>query len=517
MPEKFLGLDIGTESVKAVLLSRGFRGGGTITGVRRVGIAEAGGVAEALEQLFSDPLLAGAICVASLPAALFSFRNIQLPFRDERKIGQTIVFAVEPLIRQPLDSVLIDYTFAERGKVSKLFAAIAERSLIDDRRALLSSWVRETAVLDIDVVPLASALIHKARQNVHKQDFPACALLIDIGLKDTTAVFAGREGISHIRHFYFGGQSATDTLARTLGLDPVAAEELKIKGELTQEGQEALARLFAPFFAELKNTVSFLQQKGQIPELPARVILTGGGAWTPGIAEGLSALFGVSVGKTDLLAAGEFAIDEKSRLAWDGAVMDQALALAARSPGKGTGFNFLKREQETRADSGEIRGILKKAAIAAGVIIVLAGLELGLGDYAMRLRLSLLKKDVLTEFKKIDPETTRIVDPVVQLKGKIAESKKLTAGIGEALSASSALDLFREISAMAQPEITLASLALEEDAVVLKGEAPNFDAMDAFKKKLETSRYVKTVTVGSTSLLKEGKGVEFNLKAARKR
>jgi hypothetical protein len=41
--------------------------------------------------------------------------------------------------------------------------------------------------------------------------------------------------------------------------------------------------------------------------------------------------------------------------------------------------------------------------------------------------------------------------------------------------------------------------------------------MDAFKKKLEVSKYVKSVTVGSTSLLKEGKGVEFNLKAARKK
>jgi hypothetical protein len=300
-------------------------------------------------------------------------------------------------------------------------------------------------------------------------------------------------------------------------IEPKAAEQLKIEEKLSEDGLAALDLLFAPFFAELKNTVSFLQQKGQIPELPARIILTGGGARTPGLTAGISELFAVPVETADLLAAGEFAIDDRLRPSWDGAVMDQALALAARPLGKGTGFNFLQREQETRADSGELRGILKKAAVVVGVIVVLAAFELGLGDYAMRIELSRLKKEVVSEFKKIDPETTKIVDPVVQIRGKIVESKKLTAGIGDALSSSSALDIFRDISSAAQPEISLASFSLEEDAVVLKGAAPNFDTMDAFKKKLEASKYVKTVSVGATSLLKDGKGVDFNLKVARKK
>jgi hypothetical protein len=478
MPEKFVGLDIGAGSVKAVLLVRGFRGGGRVTAFSRVGIAEAGGVAEALTTLFSDPAFAGAICLSSLSSALFSYRNVQLPFSDSRKIAQTIAFAVEPLIRQPLDSVLIDHVVAGKGKQTKVFAAIADRSLIDDRRSLMAPHVRELATLDVDAVPLASFLLQKP-------DFPVCALLLDIGLRDTTAVFAGRGGIFLVRHFYFGGQEAADSMAL--------------------------------FFTELKNTISFLQQKGQIPELPTRIILTGGASRMPGLSAGLAEHFGAPVDSADLLAAGGFAMDDALRASWDGAVMDQALALAARPTGKGTGFNFLKREQETRVDSGEMRGIIRKGAIAAGVIAVLAAIELGLGDYAMRLHLARLKKDVIAEFKKIDPEATKIVDPVVQLKGKIAESRKLTAGVGEALASSSALDMFRDISTAAQPEIVLSNLSLDDDAISLKGEAPNFDAMDAFKKKLEGSKYVKSVTVGSTSLLKEGKGVEFNLKAARKR
>ena len=43
MPERILGLDIGGGSVKAVLLSRGFRGGYRVIGFRGIDIAAAGG------------------------------------------------------------------------------------------------------------------------------------------------------------------------------------------------------------------------------------------------------------------------------------------------------------------------------------------------------------------------------------------------------------------------------------------------------------------------------------------
>ncbi len=509
MPEKFLGLDIGSESVKAVLLSRGLRGAGSIDGARRIGIAEAGGIAEALKQLFSDETFGGAICISALPSSSFSFRNLQLPFREEKKIRQTIAFTVEPMIHQPIDGVLIDYTTAGQAKQTRLFAAIVEKRLIGERKTLLAPYVRETAVIDVGAVPLASFLSQQP-------DFPSCALILDIGLNDSTAVFAGKGRIYHIRHFYFGAQKAGNAIAHALGVEPKVAEEIKNKGEFSPEVIEAFGKICEPFFTELKNTAVFLDDKGQIPELPTRIILTGGGAQTPVIAESLSKLFFVTVEKTDLLATGGFRIDEALRPSWDPAIMDQALALAARPLGKGAGFNFLKREQEIRGDKGKLGGIVKKTMAAAGVIVVMAGIELGLDDYGMRLRLARLKKDVISEYRKIDPETTRIVDPIVQIKGKIAEAKKLSAGRGNA-SATTVLDIFREISAVAPQEILLNTLSLDESDVVLKGEAPNFDAMDAFKKKLEGSKYIKMVTPGATSLMKEGKEVEFNLKVMMKR
>ena len=509
MAEKMIGIDIGAGSVKAVILSRGFRGGHRILGVRRIEIHEAGGVPEALAQLFADRAFCGAVCVTALSPGLLSFRNIRLPFRDKKRIGQTLAFALEPLIQQPLDGVFIDYTVIGRAEPSEIFAVLAERECIRERTTLLAPYVRDTAVIDIDAVPLASLLMQRP-------GFPASALLLDIGVRDATAIFAGKGRIFHVRHFRFGGGTATGAIASALRIDFPAAESMK-HGELPEAAEAALREVRDRFLTELKNTQAFLLDRGSIPEAPSRIILTGGGALTPGIAEGLSRIFSVSVEKTDLLASGGFEIGAALRRSWDPAIMDQSLALAARPMGKGSGFNFRQRESEARAGYGAFRGRLKIGAVAVFIILLLGGIEIGLDDYGARLRLAQLKKESITEFRKHVPDTTRIVDPTVQLQGKIAEAKKLAAGMNNTTTALTVLDLLRELSALAPPELLVTSLTLDGAAVGLKGEARNFDAVDNIKKIFANSKYIKTVTIGSTNLMKQGTGVEFDLKVILKK
>lgn len=510
MPENILGLDIGTSSLKAVVLTRRFRGGHRIVAARRIEIQSPGGLPEALQQLFADQAFRGSVCVTAVSPALLSFRNLQLPFRDEKKIGQTLAFALEPLIQQPLDGVFIDYRVTAKGEQSEIFAAIVDRSLVGERTALLSPHVRDTAVIDIDAVPVASFLLQKA-------DFSSYALLLDIGALGTTAIFAGKRKILHIRHFRFGGEMATRAIAEALQVDCAAAEKLKKTGELPEGAGAALQEICGRFFSDLKNTQAFLRGQQGIDEGPARIILTGGGSRTPGIAEGLSRFFAVHVEQANLLAAGGFEIDAALGSSWDAVVMDQALALATRPLGRGSGFNFRQRASEARKGYGELRGRLKKGSVVALVILLLAGIELGLEDFGDRLRLEALKKEIHAEFKKRVPEATRIVDPVAQLKGKIAEAKKLASGMGDATSAMTVLDLLREISSLAPPDLLLTSLTLDGDTVGIKGEARNFDAVETVKKMFANAKYVKTVTIGSTNLVKQEKGVEFDLKIILKR
>lgn len=510
LAEKIVGLDIGAGSIKAVALSRGLRGKSRILGFRRIEIPEEGGTAAALSELFADPPFRGAVCVTALPSGQLSFRTVRLPFKDDKRIGQTLAFAIEPLIQQPLEAVFIDYTVTGRAEFSEIFTAVADRAQVAERTALLAPHVRQTAVIDVETVPLASHLAKGA-------GFPTCALLLDIGLRHTTAVFAGKGRILHVRHFGFGSETAGHAVAHSLGIGRSEAEALLDGGELPEAARAAVREVCDRFFSELFNTQTYLLDQGGIPEPLSGIILAGGGARMAGIAEGLSRLFKVAVERTNLIASGGYEIPPALHSAWDPEVMDQALAMAVRPLGKGSGFNFHQRESESRAGYGEFRGRMKQAAVVVGLIALLGGIELGLDDYGARIRLGQLKGEITAAYRKVDPQATRIVDPVVQLRGKIAEAKKLAAGVGDAAAAATALDLLREISVLAPPELLVTSLTLDGDAVGLKGEAKNFDAVDTVKKTFANSKYFKTVTIGSTTLTRQGTGVEFDLKVILKK
>jgi Tfp pilus assembly PilM family ATPase len=510
MPERILGLDIGSGSVKAVLLSRGFRGGYRVLGFRRIDTAAAGGLTEALEQLFAGDAFRGAVCVSALHAGMLSFRNIRLPFRDDRKIRQTLAFALEPAIQTPLEEVFIDYTHAGGAGESEIFAALAPRTLVGERTELLKPYVRETAVIDISAVPLTLRLTRdKGGQET--------LLLLDIGASDTTAVFARGGRILHIRHFPFGGEMATRAIATALNSDFAEAEEMKRSGEIPPAVAAAIDEVCRRFCIELINTRTSLLWQGAIAQAPALVLLTGGGSRTPGLEAILAESFPVPVERADLLAEEGIQIEETLRQSWDPAVMDQALALAARPMVKGSGFNFRQLASEARVGYGEFRDCLKKGVMAAVIILILAGVEIGLDDYGSRLHLASLRQDITTEFKKSYPDATRIVDPVAQLRGKIAEARKLSAGMGDAATEATVLDLLKEISSFAPANLLLTSFSLDGDAIGLKGEARNFDAVEAFKKAFANSKYFKTVTIGSTGMMKQGSGVEFDLKVTLKK
>ena len=86
MPERILGLDIGASSVKAVLLSRGFRGGYRVLGFRRIdtrcGGRSPGGPASSSSRMQT---FRGSVCVTALPAgaALLPEHPASLPRRPE--------------------------------------------------------------------------------------------------------------------------------------------------------------------------------------------------------------------------------------------------------------------------------------------------------------------------------------------------------------------------------------------------------------------------------------------------
>ncbi|MBE9547104.1 MAG: pilus assembly protein PilM [Proteobacteria bacterium] len=511
MPEKILGLDIGEYSIKAVQITAGLKGY-QVTGFSLIDIKEAGGSQEALKKLFENDNLKSGICITSLPAKSFSFRNIKLPFKDKKKIGQTIAFELEPLIPYPAHDVLIDYIIVDRSDQSEIFAAATVKSGVGELVKLLEEHHAEVSIIDIDAVPVASKLLTMENSSnsplIKGEEY---GLLLDIGAEDTAGILFKEGKIFQIRRYPFGGDKITGAVARALNIEFANAEKKKRKGDTAEAGEE-ISGVCHKFFLEVKNTLQFLKWNGYIDKEPSKIFLTGGGALYPGIREELREHFSVPVDMVDISATDNIQMEGTTRKSWNPMLMNQALALATRETKKGAGFNFRRGEFELKRKYEKFKKDFRWAAALALIVMFACGIDLYIDYHYDRLYLNKLKHEIITVFKKTCPEVTRIVDPVQQMKVKIAELRKSSTGLNGANVTT--LHILKDISRLV-PESTdflITRFTFDGKSIEIKGETDNFNAVDNIKTDLGKSNYFKNVATSSASRIKKGKRVGFDLR-----
>ena len=513
VPEKILGLDIGKYYIKAVQLTAGLKGY-QITGSSLIEIKEAGGVQEVLKKLFENDNLKSGICITSLPVKSFSFRNIKLPFKDKKKISQTIAFELEPLIPYPAHDVLIDYVIVDRVDQSEILAAATLKSGVGELVKLLEEHHTEVSIIDIDAISVASKLLtmgNSSNTPLIKEE--ECGLLLDIGAEDTAGILFKENKVFHIRHYPFGGNTITGVVARALNVEFADAEKKKREGD-TAEVREEISKICHRFFLEVKNTLQFLKWNGYIDKEPSKIFLTGGGALYPGIPKELTAHFSVPVDMVDISSTDDIKMDGRTRRDWNPMLMNQALALATRETKKGVGFNFRRGEFELRKKYEKFKKDFRWVAALAIIVMFAFGVNVFVDYHYDRLYLNKLKHEITDIFKKTCPEVTRIVDPVHQLKVKIAEAQKSSMGLSGIGSGSVALNILKDISGIVSKstDFIITSFAFDGAFVEIKGETDNFDTVDNIKTDLDKSSYFKNVTTSSASRIKKGSRVGFDLR-----
>jgi general secretion pathway protein L len=507
MAKHILGLDIGKSCLKAVLIEAGLRGSMRIVAWEKVEFTGTGGIREALRRIQEVPVLTVPACQSSLAARGFSFRNLKLPFKDRKKILQTLPFELESQIPHPVENVLIDFTVVGQAQGSDLFTAVIPKAEVQERIALLAEYGFDAETLDVDTVPVAARLMADAPVD-------SLNLLLDVGASDTTGVFFKEGRILQVRSFPFGGDHVTNALSGALGISFVEAEARKRRGD-TAQAEEQITEACRKFFASLKNTISSLRMSGLVDEDPATVWLTGGGGLYRNLAEELSRVLAAPVERVNVTQLAGIKPVGGADAGWDSMIMNGALALALRPLSKGPGFNF--RQGDLRRKGVPFKfdlGIdLKRAGAVTALILLLAGGDVTLSHYADKTRLDQLKAETTTLLQQNFPEVTRVVDPAQQFRTKIAEAKRLATASRGAASGGSVLGVMKDLSEQV-PEASdflITALVFDGDRVDIRGEATGFDAAETIKKQLEKTGRYATVAV-SSSTVKQGSRVEFELK-----
>lgn len=500
MSEKtILGLDIGPRQIKAALIKTGRKV--RIGALETIDIRQCGSPEAALQQLRERNLEYGS-CIASVHPGRLSLRNISMPFRDERKIRQTIAFELEPLIPYPIEEAVIDFTItpsagATAGNAAGVLAAVAPKGIIRDRIQLLENYVQELSIIDVDAFPLAARLA--------KSNPGGCALLIDIGAEKSSSFILNGGRVCNIRSFDFGGDTLTSIIAEAAGLSFEEAERKKISGDFAsfKDRTDDACRKFA---SEVKGTLEMLRLSGQAAD-PGKVMFTGGGSLYPAMREIFQAVFAAPAVFADLTEIEDFEIDSGAP-AW-GLQFNNALALALRGTKKSPGLNFRRNGFELEKHALKLQRDLRWAAVMIAVSLSVLVIDQALGYYLDYIKLKKLKSTIISVFQASCPEVTKIVDPVQQLKTKISESKKISVGSGPL-----SLDLLKDISA-AVPQsagLLISNLTYDGERIEMRAETTSFDTAEEVKKSLAGSRYFTNVNIGSADMAKRGGKVEVAIR-----
>jgi type IV pilus assembly protein PilM len=189
--------------------------------------------------------------------------------------------------------VSIDYEVIEEDESGRLtvFAIAAKNDLI-------ANYVKLFKLAGMELQSIESPAV--AMRRVLKQIATASAatILVDIGEKYSDIISFKGGNIYFARSMPVGGESLTRAISVNLGLDEASAEEYKkaygIK-EMELEGKikNAIMPVFSSMAEEIRRAMALYGESNdkQIELL----VLSGGGAKMPGLAEELTRLLGVEV------------------------------------------------------------------------------------------------------------------------------------------------------------------------------------------------------------------------------
>jgi len=251
--------------------------------------------------------------VASLPEEKSFLQVIQMPKIPEEDLKSAVIYQAENYIPLPieevyLDSQIIPRLYPVRNDKNKdrtkkeqisngvynhlnhydVLIAALPRKTVDPYLICLKKAGLLPKVLEIESLSIARALIKN-----EVSPFPE--LLIDLGATRTSFIIFSGYSLRFTSSIPVSSQKLTEAIAKTLKLDLVKAEKIKLKyGIQAKEVFESLIPALTDLVEQIKKYLSYYQTHTSHEYLPSngkgveKIYLSGGGANLKGLTDFLS-------------------------------------------------------------------------------------------------------------------------------------------------------------------------------------------------------------------------------------
>src|SRR5574340_609601 len=122
MPQRILALEVGAQELKAAVIEKSFRDY-RVLGFYHEAVAAEGERAAQVRSFLDRNRVEADTVLSSLPGHLVALRTFFLPFRDRKRLDQTIPFELETQVPFGLDDVVVDYHILQRDDAGTMVLA----------------------------------------------------------------------------------------------------------------------------------------------------------------------------------------------------------------------------------------------------------------------------------------------------------------------------------------------------------------------------------------------------------
>lgn len=485
MPQRILALDISDSEVKAAVLETTFRDYRLAALHRQVLANGDVSVDEQIRRFVAEHLDGADTVLTALPGDRVTWRTFYLPFRDRKRLTQTVPFELESNVPFGLDDVIIDFQTLRRDRAgTTVLAALVPKRDLERHLELLREAGADPKVVDLSPLTTLNTLSLVP-------DLPAGFAFLDCsGLSTTVALYRDGE-LAGLR-----------TLSRATALP------LGSNGAGAPAGHE---KAFQDLVAEVRWTLLALNGAPLDDALPCYV--SGPPEVVNALGGALEQAVGVEVRPIDGLRLPAAAADVGPLApAFASSI---GLALREVSPTNAFGVNFRRGEFTFHRTQVELRRALRGVAALVAVVVALWVTQLfmeyrQLADRAAVLdqQVQMVVNDALGTKGRLSNPREQLVSEVEALRGRVALLNDVVP-----VSTSTSVDVLRAISAAIPNQVRIDSeeYSMDADAVRLRANTDTFESVDAIKQRLLDTGFFKEVQVKDAKAAPDGNGVDFRM------
>jgi type IV pilus assembly protein PilM len=433
MTRRTVAVDIGSRWVKVVVLAReGDQVRVARSAAQEIEDSSPAAKAQALARAMRAAGIRARKVVCAVGRTEAVIKRIHLPPADRETVSKLLQFEAQQHLPFPLEEMAWDFEVDEDGSV--LLVAARKRAVEAAREVLAQAGLRAAAV-SVSSAGAAAAYLHHAAPGTDET-----AVLIELGAGPVVVnVFRGRQWLLS-RPLGIGGDGLTTAFALALGCGIEQARSVRDSQGLAAlaDGAAQLREWLQTLRAETERSLLAAAGPATAPTVQ-RIVATGGGWLTPGLADAVSEALGRPLEMLETAGA------------------PGSLFATATGLGLARGINLL-----SSASAGGRRQTRRWVGSAIAVGALLAALALGTWRYCA-VQQQLLARPTVARLEA-QMQDLRVRQRV--LTARRAEVERRLRPRHQVLSA------LQELSAAAPPGVWLTSVSFSpRRAIAVQGKA----------------------------------------------